>query len=178
MAGRKNPSRHSYHHQPASRSVRAHGLAQRRDERGGPAILRLVQIPVLALRACPAASGQGTPDLPRVPADAARRKLQPRRSQSRDGTKDGPGAGRRQRAQQLAALTLPRAARKGRPPFFLCVRVRLIQGGTMSSSDRRFFVAVRPGAAPPPFGPAQPPENPRWAFTPATTDPPPPASTT
>ena len=53
------------------------GWPNERDERRGPAILRLVQVPILALRVRPAASGQGTPNLPRVPADAARRELQP-----------------------------------------------------------------------------------------------------
>ena len=47
--------------------------------------------PVLALRVRPAGDGQGTPDLPRIPADAARRELQPRRRESGDGQADGPG---------------------------------------------------------------------------------------
>ena len=77
--------------------VRAHGLAQQRDERRRAAILRLVQVPVLALRVRPAGDGQGTPDLPRLPADAAGRELQPRRGESRDGEKDGGGGGGEQR---------------------------------------------------------------------------------
>ena len=66
-----------YHHQPAPRSVRAHGLAAGRDERRRAAILRLVQVSILALCVRPAGGGQGTPDLPRIPADAAGRELQP-----------------------------------------------------------------------------------------------------
>ena len=52
---------------------------------GGAAILRLVQVPVLALCVRSADGGQGTPDLPRLPADAARREFQPRRRESGDG---------------------------------------------------------------------------------------------
>ena len=37
--------------------------------------------------------GKETPDLPRLPADAARRELQPRRGQGGDGEEDGPGRG-------------------------------------------------------------------------------------
>ena len=44
---------------------------------GGAAILRLVQVSILALCVRPAGDGQGNPDLPRIPADAARRELQP-----------------------------------------------------------------------------------------------------
>ena len=91
LAGRENPSGRALHHQPASRSVRAHGLAQQRDERWSAAILRLVQVRVLALRVCPAVSGQGNPNLPRLSTDAAGRELQPRRSQGGDGEEDGRG---------------------------------------------------------------------------------------
>ena len=42
---------------------------------GGQQALRLVQVPVLAVRVRSAGSGQGTPDLPRLPADAAWREL-------------------------------------------------------------------------------------------------------
>ena len=52
------------------------GLAKQRYERRWPTVLRLVQIPILALRVCPAGNGQGTPDLPRLSADAAGRELQ------------------------------------------------------------------------------------------------------
>ena len=75
--------------QPAPRSVRAPGLAERRDERRRAAILRLVQVPILALCLCPAGDGQGTPDLPRISADAAGRELQSRCRESGDGEKDG-----------------------------------------------------------------------------------------
>ena len=76
LAGRKDPPGRALHHQPAPGSVRAHGLAQQRDERRSAAILRLVQVPILALRVRPAANGQGNPDLPRLSADAAGRELQ------------------------------------------------------------------------------------------------------
>ena len=55
---------------------RACGLAERWDERRRAAVLRLVQVPILALRVRPASNWQGNPDLPRLPADAARRELQ------------------------------------------------------------------------------------------------------
>ena len=58
LAGRKDPSGRALHHQPAPRSVRAHGLAEQRDERRGAAVLRLVQVPVLALRVRPGAGGE------------------------------------------------------------------------------------------------------------------------
>ena len=57
----------AHYHQPAPRPVRAHGLARQWDERRGAAILRLVQVPVLALCVRPAGDGQGTPDLPDYP---------------------------------------------------------------------------------------------------------------
>ena len=60
----------------------------------------------------PAANGQGNPDLPRLPADAAWRELQPRRNQSGDGEKDGRGGGGGQRPQQLTGTTLPTAQSK------------------------------------------------------------------
>ncbi len=65
-----------YIDQPAPRSVRAPGLARQWDERRSAAILRLVQVPILALCVRPAGDGQGTPDLPRLPAHAAGREFQ------------------------------------------------------------------------------------------------------
>ena len=67
--GEKTHRRRALHHQPAPRSVRAHGLAEQRDQGRRAAVLRLVQVPVLAIRLRPAGDGQGTPDLPRLPAD-------------------------------------------------------------------------------------------------------------
>ena len=96
LAGREDPSGRALHHQPAARSVRADGLAEQRHQGRRPAVLRLVQVPVLALRLRPAGHGQGTPDLPRLPADAARRELQPRRRQGGDGEEDGAGRGGQQ----------------------------------------------------------------------------------
>src|SRR5205807_4809258 len=77
--------------------VRAHGLADQWDERRRAAILRLVQVPILALRARPAENWRGNPDLPRLPTDAARRELQSGCRQSGDGEKDGRGRGGKQR---------------------------------------------------------------------------------
>ena len=57
--GAEDASGRALHHQPAPRSVRAHGLAEQRNEGRRAAILRLVQVPVLALRVRPAADGQG-----------------------------------------------------------------------------------------------------------------------
>ena len=67
------------------------------NERRRAAILRLVQVPILALCLRPAGHGQGTPDLPRLPADAAWRELQSRRCESGDGEKDGTGGNGEQR---------------------------------------------------------------------------------
>ena len=64
LAGREDPSGRSLHHQSAPRSIRAYGLAQQRNERRSAAILRLVQIPILALRVRPTDYGQGNPNLP------------------------------------------------------------------------------------------------------------------
>ena len=44
---------------------------------GAHRLLRLVQVPILALCVRPAGVGQGTPDLPRLPADAGGREFQP-----------------------------------------------------------------------------------------------------
>ena len=65
---------------------------------GGQQYFDWFKYPVLALRVRPAGHGQGTSDVPRIPADAARRELQPRRRQSGDGKEDGPGARRRAKA--------------------------------------------------------------------------------
>ena len=59
---------------------------------GAQAILRLVQIRVLALRLCPAAGREAGHDRDRVPADAEGRELQPR---CREGeNRGGPGGNR------------------------------------------------------------------------------------
>ena len=56
------PCGRAVHHEPAPRSVRAPGLARQRHEGRRPRVLqRVVQVPVLALRVCPAGSGQGSP---------------------------------------------------------------------------------------------------------------------
>ena len=57
--------------------------------------------------------GQGTPDLPRFPADAAGRELQSRRSQSGDGEKDGRGGGGEQR--HWPVIEIARRLNVGRP---------------------------------------------------------------
>jgi UDP-N-acetylmuramate--alanine ligase len=44
-------------------------MAKQWDERRRAAVLRLVLVPILALRVRPAANGQGNPDLPRFPAE-------------------------------------------------------------------------------------------------------------
>ena len=88
-------------HQPATGSVRAHGLAEQRDEGRRPAILRLVQVPVLALRVRPAGGGQSVADVHRLPADAAGRELQPRSREGGDGEEDGCCGGSGKRSQQL-----------------------------------------------------------------------------
>src|SRR6266436_4534336 len=91
-------------------------MAGQWDERRRAAILRLVQVPILALCFRSTGSGQGTPDLPRIPADAKGRELQPRCSESGDAEKDGTGAGGEQRHGPVTAMTftdgrLERAAR-------------------------------------------------------------------
>src|SRR5207247_5310460 len=91
-------------------------LARQWDERRGAAILRLVQVSILAACVRPAGDGQGTPDLPRFSPDAARRELQPRRGEGRDGEKDGRGGGGVNRHRPVTAMTSRRAAGKGRPP--------------------------------------------------------------
>ena len=102
---------------PTCASIRSSaGLAQQRNERRRAAILRLVQVPVLALRVRPAGDGQGTPDLPRIPADAAGRELQPRRRESGDGEKDGTGA-RRQRPRPVTGMTFTAGGSQGPPAF-------------------------------------------------------------
>jgi hypothetical protein len=78
-------TRSPLHHQPSPRSVRVHGLAKRWDERRGAAILRLVQVSILALCVRPAGDGQGNPNLPGLPADAKGRELQPRCSEGGGG---------------------------------------------------------------------------------------------
>ena len=99
LAGRKDPPGRALHHQPAPRSVRAHGLAKQRDERRRAAILRLVQVPILALRVRPAGGGQGTPDLPRLPADAARARASTSTPSKRRWRKGWPRRRRRARVR-------------------------------------------------------------------------------
>ena len=105
---------------PTFASIRSSARAgQWMGRRRGAAILRLVQVSILALCVRPAADGQGTPDLPGFPADAKRRELQPRCSESGDGEKDGTGGGGEQRPQPVTEMTFRRAARKGRPGALL-----------------------------------------------------------
>ena len=108
--GAKTHVGRSLHHQPTSRSVRAHGLAEQRDEGRRAAILRLVQVPVLALRLCAAADGQGAPDLHRVSADAERRELQSGSGQGGNGEEDGRG---RSGGQGHGSITERRGGRCG-----------------------------------------------------------------
>ena len=95
LAGREDPAGCALHHQPAPGPVRAHGMAEQWHQGRFAAIFRLVQVPVLALRLRSATDGQGTPDLRRFPADAARRELQPRRDQGGDA-EDGWSRRKRQ----------------------------------------------------------------------------------
>ena len=106
---------------------------------GGAAILRLVQVPVLALRVRPADRRQGTPNLPRLSADAARRELQPRRRQGGNAEEDGTGGGGRQRPGQLSRMASRRAASQ-RPPAVM-LRCR---------GPWRNIAACRPHAPPAP----------------------------
>ena len=71
--------------------------------------------PILALRVRPAGDGQGTPDLPRLPADAAGRELQPRRGQSGDGEKDGRGGDGEQRPRPVTGMTFTAGGSQGPP---------------------------------------------------------------
>ena len=76
LAGSEDPSGRALYHQPAPGSFRAYGLAPGWNERRCATILRLVQVRILALRLRATVDGQGTPDVPRLPADAARREFQ------------------------------------------------------------------------------------------------------
>ena len=70
--------------QPASRSVRAHGLAGERDQGRRAAVFPVVQVRVLALRVRPAAGREARDDGGRVSADAKGRELQSRRREGAD----------------------------------------------------------------------------------------------
>src|SRR5271168_2836790 len=104
MAGGQEPSRYTFDYESAARSVRENGLSRRHDEESVADVFwRLVYVSILAFCFRPASDGQGNPDFPGIPADATRRKFQPRRPESRNGRQDGPGGSRVQRPQQLTA---------------------------------------------------------------------------
>ena len=67
--GRKDQGRRSLFDQPSSRSVRAHGMAGERNQIRRAAVLRLVQVRILALRVRSAAGREAGDDRGRVPAD-------------------------------------------------------------------------------------------------------------
>ena len=91
--GAEDPRRRAVPDQPSPRSFRAHGLAREREQDRGAAILRLVQVRILALRVRPAAGGEARHDGRRVPADAERGQLQSRCGESADrGGPEGPRA--------------------------------------------------------------------------------------
>ena len=78
---------------------------------GRAAILRLVQVRVLALRVRPAGSGEARHDRDRVPADAEGRELQPRCREGED--RSGPG-GDGQVANEDRGAAVPSLLSKGR----------------------------------------------------------------
>ena len=73
--------------QPSPRSIRAHGLARKRDQNRVAELLPVVPVRILALRVCPGAGGEARDDCDRVPADAEGRELQSRcrESENRGG---------------------------------------------------------------------------------------------
>ena len=98
-------------------------------DEGVAAILRLVQVRVLALRVRPAAGGEARPDRHRVPADAEGRELQPR-------CREGEDRGRQGRHGQVGEQEASNEANGGRPARaarFLRVHVR----GASRSCDIR-----------------------------------------
>ena len=111
LVGREDPSGRALHHQPAPGSVRAHGLAEQWDEGRRAAILRLVQVPVLALRVRPAGDGARNSR----PSSTTRRCSGARASISTPSRRRWRRGWRRPRKQQPKALasngmTLRRAA--------------------------------------------------------------------
>ena len=109
----KDPSGRALHHQPASGSVRAHGLAQQRDKGWVPAILRLVQVPILVfvfVQQVMAKEIQTFLDYPPI----TRRELQPGRPESGDGETDARGGGGQQRPQRLGRSLSLRCGGEGR----------------------------------------------------------------
>ena len=60
------------------------GWPEQRDQRRRAAVLRLVQVRILALRVCPAGGREAGHDRDRVPADAEGRELQPRCREGED----------------------------------------------------------------------------------------------
>ena len=84
LAGRQDPRGRALPDQPSPRSLRAHGLAREREQDRGAAILRLVQVRVLAVRVRPAAGREARHDGHRVPADAEGSELQSRCGEGAD----------------------------------------------------------------------------------------------